>query len=75
MPLAVSPCRALCWSAVRGPVAAADLFACAGCGSQWAPDQPWTPVQADGTVPPEVHRGAPTGVSGGRAGAAGSAGS
>lgn len=75
MPLAVSPCRALCsWSAVRGPVAAADLFACSGCGSQWAPDQAWTPVQADGTVPPEV-LAVRRRVSGGRAGGAGSAGS
>ena len=75
VPLAVAPCRALCsWSAVRGPVPAADLFACAGCGSQWAPDQQWTPVQADGTVPPEV-LAVRRRLSGGRADGAGSAGS
>ena len=81
MALVIAPCRALCsWSRVE-----AELFACAGCGSQWAPDQAWTPRQADGTVPedvraarvavtlPEDVRGAQ--VSGGCAGGAGSAGS
>jgi len=74
--LAVHPCRTLCsWS--PGP---AGLFSCAGCGSQWAPDQRWTPRQADGTVPPAVRAAReqePTGapVSAERADAAGSAGS
>ena len=71
--LAVFPCRSLCsWS--PGP---APLFSCAGCGSQWAPDQRWTPRQADGTVPAAVRaaRGAQDGVSAGSAAGAGSAGS
>jgi len=76
VPLAISPCRALCaWSAA-GPA----LLTCAGCGSQWAPSERWTPRQADGSVPGAVlaARGpqrwtAP--VSGGTAGVAGSAGS
>lgn len=76
MPLVVAPCRSLCsWSAVRGPVPTADLFACSGCGSQWAPDQEWTPVQADGAVPAEVLAVRRRGLSGGRGGGAGTSGS
>jgi hypothetical protein len=30
------------------------LFACSGCGSQWAPGAGWTPIDADGTVPDAV---------------------
>ena len=50
-PLRISPCRSLCdWR----PTRTAPLFACAGCGSQWVPSEPWTPRQADGAVPAEV---------------------
>ena len=76
MPLDVAPCRSLCsWSRARGPVSTADLFACAGCGSQWAPDQQWTPVQADGTVPEQVLAVRRRALTAGSADGAGSAGS
>jgi ribosomal protein L37AE/L43A len=53
--LAVNPCRSLCqWVATRRAPHA--LFACQGCGSQWRPGEAWTPVDADGTVPPAVRR-------------------
>ncbi len=46
--LAVHPCRNLCdWS----PTRRAELWACAGCGSQWETRQGWTPRQADGSWP------------------------
>ncbi|UZJ25710.1 hypothetical protein RHODO2019_04455 [Rhodococcus antarcticus] len=50
--LVVNPCRSLCsWRRSR---AGGELFACAGCGSQWEPGQGWTPVDADGVVPDAV---------------------
>ncbi|MDX6367496.1 MAG: hypothetical protein QOK30_2572 [Nocardioidaceae bacterium] len=30
------------------------VFACTGCGSEWIRSELWTPVDADGNVPPEV---------------------
>jgi hypothetical protein len=51
--LVANPCRTLCaWR----PSAAAvdDLFVCAGCGSQWMPSEPWTPIDADGHIPAPV---------------------
>ncbi len=71
-PLAVEACRSLCrWVATR---ASGDLFACQGCGSQWRAGEPWTPIDADGTVPPAVLR-ARDGVTSARRGAgAGTAG-
>lgn len=54
-PLTVNPCREQCaWAgtpAIRGGV---RVFACAGCGSQWVRSEAWTPVDADGSVPPAV---------------------
>jgi ribosomal protein L37AE/L43A len=71
--LAVHPCRSLCsWVPTRR--APRELFACQGCGSQWQPGEAWTPVDADGRVPPAVRRAAERVTSGRRAGAAGSAG-
>ena len=53
--LAQNPCRAQCsWSRLHRPTVALPIFCCRGCGSQWARTQAWTPVDADGTVPPEV---------------------
>jgi hypothetical protein len=75
VPLRVSPCRSLCdWRRTRG---AAELFACAGCGSQWARTEAWTPRQADGSWPPGVREelARPELTSGPSAGGAGSAGS
>ncbi len=58
--LAVGPCQSVCtwratgatWSTVRGD--ALTLFACAGCGSEWVRTEAWTPIDAQGTVPPAV---------------------
>ena len=53
-PLAVQACRSLCrWVPTR---TSDDLFACQGCGSQWRPGEPWTPIDADGAVPVAVRR-------------------
>jgi hypothetical protein len=71
--LVVSPCRRLCdWAAVNGPLprGSGQRFACAGCGSEWASGQGWTPRQADGSVPHGVAEQLRR-----SAGAAGSAGS
>ncbi len=68
--LAVHACRSLCrWVRTRRA-----LFACQGCGSQWQPGQAWTPVDADGTVPPAVRRARERVTSARRAGGAGSGG-
>jgi hypothetical protein len=68
--LAVHPCRSLCrWVRTRR-----ELFACQGCGSQWRPGEPWTPIDADGQVPAAVLRARARFTSGRRAGAAGSGG-
>jgi hypothetical protein len=59
-PLEVSPCQSICrWSAtgVGWPVAAQrDLrvFRCSGCGSEWVRTEAWTPVDAEGQVPPDI---------------------
>lgn len=75
--LAQHPCRSLCsWSRQHRPTVALPVFRCRGCGSQWARTQSWTPVDADGTVPPEVAaEAARRATSGPGADAAGSAGS
>ena len=71
--LAVHSCRSLCsWVPTRR--APRELFACQGCGSQWQPGEPWTPVDADGHVPPAVRRAAARVTSVRSAGAAGTAG-
>ena len=55
MTLRISPCRTLCdWGPTRARLDGQPLFACTGCGSQWVPSEPWTPRQADGSVPAEV---------------------
>ncbi len=68
MPLPGRPTRQLqvwpCQSSCRWQVtddgwldAAAEtlrLFRCAGCGSEWVRTEGWTPVDADGQVPPAV---------------------
>ncbi len=70
-PLAVNACRSLCrWVPTRR--APDELFACQGCGSQWRPGEPWTPVDADGRVPDAVRRARLTTAR--RAAGAGSAG-
>jgi hypothetical protein len=53
--LAVQPCRAVCeWRPAGRSVGPHPLHECRGCGSQWLATEGWTPVDADGTVPPTV---------------------
>ena len=69
MDLAVNPCRSLCrWVPTRRA-----LFACQGCGSQWHPREPWTPIDADGHVPTAVRRARDRLTTARHGGAAGSA--
>ena len=60
MSLVISPCLALCaWQdAAPAPQTLEDLplLTCQGCGSQWIRSEPWTPRDADGSVPPAVRR-------------------
>ena len=52
MPLVARPCRSLCdWSPTPTRVDGLPVLACRGCGSQWTRAEPWTPAQADGSVP------------------------
>jgi hypothetical protein len=54
-PLTISACRRLCaWSASGAELAGEPLFACAGCGSEWVPSEPWTPIDWQGDVPAAV---------------------
>ena len=54
-PLVIAPCRALCrWGSRGSRLGGEELFACSGCGSEWVPSQPWTPVDHTGTVPDAV---------------------
>jgi hypothetical protein len=54
-PLEIAACRALCsWRLTGSRLDDEDLFACAGCGSEWVPSQPWTPIDHTGTVPAAV---------------------
>ena len=70
--LAAHPCQAECdWSATGRTDAGGRLFRCAGCGSEWTAAQPWTPAQADGTVPPAVTAELTSGRGGDAAGSSG----
>lgn len=53
--LRARPCQRRCaWRATQRLLDGDRIFACAGCTSEWTAAQPWTPCQADGTVPPAV---------------------
>jgi hypothetical protein len=59
--LAAEPCQSVCvWTRTEESVVVdpardpATVFACAGCGSEWLRTELWTPIDADGHVPPEV---------------------
>jgi hypothetical protein len=58
--LAAEPCQSVCvWtrtgeSVVDAAGDAAAVFACSGCGSEWLRSELWTPIDADGHVPPEI---------------------
>ena len=53
--LRVRPCRSVCdWARTPDRYDGQPVLACRGCGSQWVRSEPWTPAQADGTVPDVV---------------------
>ena len=55
--LKIAACRQLCdWSPTQTRYGGEPVFACRGCGSQWVRSEPWTPAQADGTVPDVVRQ-------------------
>lgn len=55
--LEISPCQSACsWSQTGEHLAGERLFACAACGSEWVPSEPWTPVDWEGYVPEAVQR-------------------
>jgi hypothetical protein len=54
-PLVIAACRSLCsWHGTGERLDGEGLFACSGCGSEWVPSEPWTPVDYTGTVPDPV---------------------
>jgi hypothetical protein len=54
-PLEVGACRSLCsWQRTGESLGSEPVFACSGCGSEWVPSEPWTPVDHTGTVPEAV---------------------
>ena len=54
-PLEIAGCRQLCsWAATEESLGGEPVFACAGCGSEWVASEPWTPIDATGSVPDAV---------------------
>jgi hypothetical protein len=54
-PLVIASCRSLCgWAPTGDRLEGEELFACSGCGSEWVPTQPWTPIDHTGKVPAAV---------------------
>jgi hypothetical protein len=54
-PLTIAGCRSLCsWHDTGDRLDGERLFACAGCGSEWVPSEPWTPIDYEGDVPGPV---------------------
>ena len=55
--LRISPCQRRCtWLPTDEHIDDRQVFACASCGSEWTHEQPWTPVNIDGTMPAEIVR-------------------
>jgi hypothetical protein len=53
--LGIAACRQLCaWSDTGHVLEGEPLFRCAGCGSEWVPSEPWTPIDHTGEVPAAV---------------------
>ena len=59
--LASWPCQSICVWEPTGEVEVVDsgphpavVFECRGCGSEWLRSEAWTPIDADGMVPPAV---------------------
>ena len=56
-PLEVAACRSVCaWDATGVRLGDEELFACAGCGSEWVASEAWTPIDWTGVVPDPVQR-------------------
>jgi len=54
-PLEIAACRSLCaWQDTGEELGGEPLFACEGCGSEWVPSEPWTPIDHTGAVPGPV---------------------
>jgi len=59
-PVDAWPCQSICVWARTDEVWVADaggvlhVFRCTGCSSEWVRTEAWTPVDADGRVPPDV---------------------
>ena len=53
--LDIAACRQLCsWHPREESLDGERLFACDGCGSEWVPSEPWTPIDHTGAVPEAV---------------------
>jgi hypothetical protein len=53
--LRIGACRALCsWHPTGDRLGHEAVFACTGCGSEWVPSEPWTPIDHTGSVPVQV---------------------
>ncbi len=53
--LVIAGCQSLCsWHATDERLGGEQLFACAGCGSEWVPSETWTPIDYEGVVPAPV---------------------
>jgi hypothetical protein len=58
-PLEIAACRSACaWDTTGEHLDDEPLFACSGCGSEWVPSEPWTPIDWTGRVPEPVQRAA-----------------
>ena len=56
-PLEVASCRRECsWARTAEQLDGEPVFACAGCGSEWVPSEPWTPAEWTGEVPEAVRQ-------------------
>ena len=54
-PLEIAACRSLCsWDVTGEMLGEEPLFVCNGCGSEWVPSEPWTPIDHEGSVPEAV---------------------
>ncbi len=54
-PLEIAACLSRCsWHATGDRLDGEELFACAGCGSEWVPSEPWTPIDWTGAIPEPV---------------------
>lgn len=54
----IAPCRSVCdWARTKSTTPdGRAVLACRGCGSQWVRGEPWTPAQADGSIPVAVRK-------------------